>query len=287
VIWAILVGNTRTVAALMRGDAVFRKHAIPTDALRSRKGRSAWAGRLRRLSSAEGMILASVVPALDRPLVSVLEKSFGVRPECVTPQSRLGIRVRVRRPSQVGADRLANAVAARDLYGAPVVVVDFGTGTTFDVVDPKGDYVGGAILPGLGISLRALHDYTAKIPLVSFAKSRRAVGRSTEEAVRSGVYHGAVGAVRELLRRIRGELGRPSPAVATGGWCGVFRGDRSFRYIEPDLTLMGLSRIWETRRNGKGTSPDGPCGKPPSRRGKDGRRTDSYGKRMGKPHAAA
>ncbi|HEY5039349.1 MAG TPA: type III pantothenate kinase, partial [bacterium] len=149
--------------------------------------------------------------------------------------------------SQVGADRIANAVAARELYGSPIIVVDYGTGTTFDVVDKKGAYVGGAILPGLGISLRALHDYTAKIPLISFGEPRLAVGRTTEAAVQSGIYFGAVGATLELLSRIRKELGKGAPAVATGGWCGSFSDKHLFQHVEPNLTLIGMSILWREK----------------------------------------
>ena len=151
----------------------------------------------------------------------------------------------VKKPSQVGADRLANAVAAKAMFGAPVIVVDYGTGTTFDVVNGKGDYCGGAILPGLGISLRALHDFTAKIPLVKFEKAKIAIGQTTEEAVRSGIYHGAVGTTRELLLKIRKEMGKNAPTIATRGWCGAFKDSRLFKRIEPDLTLTGLSLIWK------------------------------------------
>src|SRR5208282_2226850 len=125
-----------------------------------------------------------------------------------------------------------------------VIVVDYGTGTTFDVVNKAGDYFGGAILPGLGISVRALHEFTAKIPLVKFEKVNFAIGRTTEEAVRSGVYHGAIGTTKELLLSIRKELGAKAPAIATGGFCEVFRQTGLFQRIEPDLTLKGIAAIW-------------------------------------------
>ncbi len=245
-IWAILIGNSRAVAALMKGRTVLKRHVVPTAALKSRKGTVLWAKKLAGLSDAEGSIVASVVPPVDSLVRKALRNAFGEEPDFVTSGSRLGIPVRVKKPSQVGADRLANAVAAKELFGSPAIVVDYGTGTTFDVLDKKGAYCGGAILPGLGISLRALNEYTAKIPMVRFEKTRFAIGRSTEEAVRSGIYHGAVGTTRELLLRIRRELGSAAPAIATGGYCGFFKATGLFRHIEPDLTLVGLSII---RRN--------------------------------------
>ena len=244
-IWAVLIGNTRTVAALMEKNKILKRVVIPTSRLASRAGAGAWAKRMRKASDAEGIIVASVVPRVDRAVRISLGRWFTPKPEFVLVGSKLGITVGVRKPSQVGADRLANAVAAKALFGAPVIVVDFGTGTTFDVVDRKGAYAGGAILPGLGISLRALHDFTAKIPLVKFERAKLAIGRTTEEAVRSGIYHGAVGTTRELLLKIRKELGGGAPAIATGGWCGHFRDSGLFSHIEPDLTLVGLSLIWK------------------------------------------
>ncbi len=246
-VWAILIGNTRCVSALMKGLQVRKRHIVPTASLGNRKGALEWAKGLRRKSPSEGVLVASVVPPVDGAVRRSLQKVFGTKPEFVTAQHRLGIQVKVKKISQVGADRLANAVAAAELYGAPSIVVDFGTGTTFDVVDKDGAYCGGAILPGLGISLRALHDFTAKIPLIRFRPVRYAIGRTTEEAVRSGIYHGAIGTTRELLAGIRKELRAAAPAVATGGWCGVFRGTRLFSRVEPDLTLKGLALIWKNR----------------------------------------
>ncbi len=243
-IWAVLIGNTRCVSALMQGLRVRKRHIVPTDSLRSGKKALEWAESLRQKSEPEGVIVASVVPPVDGAVRRSLQKALGRRPIFVTAQGPLGMRVKVKKPSEVGADRLANAVAAAGLYGAPSIVVDFGTGTTFDVVDKEGSYCGGAILPGLGISLKALHDFTAKIPLVRFSPVRYVIGRTTAEAVRSGVYHGAIGTTRELLAGIRRELGTSAPAIATGGWCRAFRGTRFFSRVEPDLTLKGLALLW-------------------------------------------
>jgi type III pantothenate kinase len=246
-IWAVLIGNTRTVAALMEGMVIHRRYIVPTDSLWKIRPAQAWAKRIHKLHGTNGIIVASVVPPVDPIIRGVVQKTFGYQPEFVTRKSKLGIKIRVKKPSQVGADRLANAVAAKMIYGAPAIVVDYGTGTTFDVIDKSGAYCGGAILPGIGISLRALHDFTAKIPKIKFAPIRFAVGKTTEEAVRSGVYHGAVGTTRELLLQIRNELGVPALSVATGGWCHVFEQSELFQSIEPDLTLKGLSFIWQNR----------------------------------------
>ncbi len=243
-IWAVLIGNTRTVAGLMKGNKVVKRLVVPTDSLKTHSGAKDWAKLVRKTSLAKGIIVASVVPPVDSAVKNSIRVAFGKNPEFIGAGPKLGVTVKVKKPSEVGADRLANAVAAKELYGSPVIVVDYGTGTTFDVVDKKGAYCGGAILPGLGISLRALKAFTAKIPLVKFEKVKFAIGKSTEEAVRSGIYHGAVGTTKELLLRIRKELGTATPAVATGGWCAVFEDTHLFRHIEPDLTLIGLALIW-------------------------------------------
>ncbi len=244
-IWAVLIGNTRTMAGLMKGKKVVKRLVVPTESLETLSGAKKWSKLLRRASDAQGVIVASVVPPVDSVVRNAVGKAFGKNPEFIGVGRKLGVVVKVKRPLQVGADRLANAVAAKELYGAPVIVVDYGTGTTFDVVDKKGAYCGGAILPGLGTSLRALKAFTAKIPLVKFEKVKFAIGKNTEEAVRSGIYHGAIGTTRELLSGIRKELGVAAPAIATGGWCHVFEDTHLFRHIEPDLTLVGLALIWQ------------------------------------------
>jgi type III pantothenate kinase len=243
-IWAVLIGNTRTVSALMKGTVILEREIVPTASLRFGSKAAAWAKKLKRLSSVEGLIIASVVPPVDAGVHKAIRSAFGLEPYFVNHRTPMGLKVKLKKPSQVGADRLANAVAVKELYGYPSIVVDYGTGTTFDVVDRQGNYSGGAILPGLGISVRALHDYTAKIPLVKFEKVDFVVGRTTEEAVRSGVYHGAIGTTRELLERIRKELKKKAPAIATGGFCPVFKNSGLFKTLEPDLTLKGIALIW-------------------------------------------
>ncbi|HET9870437.1 MAG TPA: type III pantothenate kinase [bacterium] len=246
-IWAVDIGNSRTVSGRLKGLRVLRRRTAPTPPLRGLSAARAWARGLKRLGGADRVVVSSVVPPVDGPVRRALGEVFGRRPDFVVPgDPGLSIPVRYRRPREVGADRVVNGLAARHLFGAPVIVVDYGTGTTFDVVDAAGAYRGGVIVPGIGMSLKAMHDQTAKLPLVRFAKVRRTVGRTTADAIRSGIYYGTLGETREILARIRAELGAPRcPAVATGGWCGVFRGSGLFKAIAPDLTLQGLSLFAE------------------------------------------
>lgn len=243
-IWAIDIGNTRTVSGLMRGNDAVRHDAEPTARLRTRAGARAWSARLKRLGRSEGVVVSSVVPGVDAFVREALKASFGLSPLFVRANPGLGLEVLYKRPAEVGADRLMNSLAARELYGAPIIVVDYGTATTFDVVDARGRYQGGVILPGIGTSLTALHQYTAKLPSVTFKKVSRAIGRTTKDAMRSGVYHGAVGQTREILLAVRKEMGKVAPAVATGGWCHLFEDSGLFEHISPDLTLQGMALHW-------------------------------------------
>jgi type III pantothenate kinase len=241
-IWAIDIGNSRVVSGWMRDLKVVRRHTAETLRLRDLSGALGWARALRKLGGAEQVIVSSVVPPVDSAVGKALLRVFGGKADFIVPgDPKLGIRVRYKKPREVGADRVVNSLAAKYLYGAPVIVVDYGTGTTFDVVDKAGAYQGGVIVPGIGMSLRAMHDQTAKLPLVKFAKVKKTVGRTTTEAIRSGIYYGTLGETREILSRIRKELGAAAPAVATGGWCHVFEDTGLFREIEPDLTLMGMA----------------------------------------------
>jgi type III pantothenate kinase len=247
-IWAIDIGNTRAVSGFMLENDVVRHDAEPTERLKTKAGALAWAKRLSQRGPAKGLVVSSVVPKADPHIRAALKVAFGIVPLFVRADPRLGIPVLYKNPAEVGADRLMNSLAAREAYGMPVVVVDYGTATTFDVVDARGRYQGGVILPGIGTSLTALHRFTAKLPEVTFRKVPNAIGRTTRDAMRSGVYHGAVGQTREILLAIRKELGKVAPAVATGGWCHLFEDSGLFHHISPDLTLKGMAIYWRNRR---------------------------------------
>ncbi len=243
-IWAVDIGNTRVVSGLMLENDVARHEDWPTERIRSVAGARTWAKRLARRGRPAGIVVSSVVPPVDAGVRKALGSVFGLKPIFVTSRLDLGLPIVYKNPREVGADRVMNGLAARELYGAPVVVVDYGTATTFDVVDSRGRYIGGVIIPGIGTSLAALHRYTAKLPSVRFEKTRHAVGRTTRDAMRSGVYHGAVGQTREILLAVRKELGKVAPAVATGGWCHLFEDAGLFQHISPDLTLKGMAVLW-------------------------------------------
>jgi len=196
-----------------------------------------------------GVALASVVPPLTPVLVALSRQYLGHDPFVVEPGVRTGMPILYEPPGDVGADRIVNGVAAFAAYGGPVIVVDFGTATTFDVVTKKGEYLGGVICPGIGISADALFQRAARLPRVDIRNPGKVIGRSTVGSMQSGLYFGYASMVEGLITRIRAELGEPARAVATGGLAESMAGDiPSIEAVDPVLTLTGLRLIWERNR---------------------------------------
>ena len=211
-----------------------------------------------RAADVDGIALASVVPPLTRPMEEMSERYFGKTPLNITA-ANAGIPVRYSPPSDVGADRIVNAVAAWEQYGregrAPMIIVDFGTGTTFDIISRQREYLGGIICPGIGISADALFQRAARLPRVDVRKPPSAIGQSTVDAMQSGLFFGYVEMVDGLVRRIRAELdgGADAIVIATGGLASVLSAETSsIQHVNADLTLHGLRIIWEA--NLRGTS---------------------------------
>ena len=198
------------------------------------------------IEAIDGMVAASVVPPLTAALGAMGERYFGITPLMVDAGLVDDLPILYDPPEAVGADRIVNAVAAREKYGVPVVVVDFGTATTFDVVDPDGAYLGGVIATGIGVSADALFQRAARLPRVHVAEPEQVIGRNTTGAVQSGLFYGYAELVDGLLRRIIDELGVVPQVVATGGWSSTIGGacDNVDR-IDPLLTLEGLRLIFE------------------------------------------
>ena len=161
-------------------------------------------------------VVASVVPSLDAVLSRAISKSFGFKPSFITPRSPLGLKLKVKTPGQVGADRILNALALRELFKGPCIAIDFGTATTFDCVDAAGAYIGGAILLGPRCAARALHEFTAMLPLIEVRRPRTVIGKDTEHCLAAGLYFGYLGMIREVLSRTKSETGGRPRVVATG-----------------------------------------------------------------------
>lgn len=235
---AVDIGNTNTVAGLFEGKRLkkqWRMKSTPEDCFRI------FSRIPKTPRPVEGMIVSSVVPRLDKLLCSIAKNRFNVRAVFVKPEMKMPIRVRTKNQKEVGADRIVNAVAAWTRWKTDLVIVDFGTATTFDVVTKKGDYIGGIIAPGLRIANQALAEKTAKLPLVPLKRPKKVIGKTTTEAIQSGVFLGYASLVEGMIGRIQKEYGKKMKVVATGGLAQVISGEcPSIDIVDSDLTLKGL-----------------------------------------------
>ena len=217
-----------------------------------------------------GIVISSVVPPLDPVLRQVCERYFNLRPLFIEPGVKTGMPVQYDNPAEVGADRIVNAVAAFEKHGGPCIVVDFGTATTFDCVSAKGEYMGGVICPGIGISADALFDRTARLPRVEIRKPARVIGSNTVGSLQSGLYYGYLGLVDGILELLLAEMGKETRVLATGGLGQMIgKGSKYIKDVDDFLTLEGLRIIWErnapSRKDPSHKSPPAAEAKPSSK----------------------
>ncbi len=210
-------------------------------------------------SGIHGIVISSVVPPLDPVLRQVCERYFNSKPLFIEPGIKTGMPVHYDNPAEVGADRIVNGVAAFEKYGGPCVVVDFGTATTFDCVSAKGEYMGGVICPGIGISADALFQRTARLPRVEIRKPSRIIGTNTVGSLQSGLYYGYLGLVDGILELLLKELGEKTNVVATGGLGTMIgSGSKYIKTVDDLLTLEGLRILWERNEEPRATAKTAP-----------------------------
>ncbi len=245
---AVDAGNTHTVVGLFEGDELVDHWRIATNAARTSDEHALLVSQFlaqydRGFDDVTGMVVSSTVPRLTGVLRTLAERYLSVAPVVLEPGTRSGIPILYDNPRQVGPDRIANAVSAWERYGGPTIMVDFGTATTVDAISAKGEYVGGAILPGIEISLDALFARAAALSWVELAKPRRVIGKTTAESVQSGVLYGFASAVDGLVTRFQSELG-PCTVVSTGGLAELIAPlSETIQHHDPWLTLRGLRLI--------------------------------------------
>ena len=251
------VGNTTVAVGLFRGRKLVKSWKIKTDSDKTSDEYGAVLLDLMQVAGlaagkVTGAIISSVVPPLTPVIEEVCRTFFATTASVVGPGLKTGMPILYENPLEVGADRITASVAAFEKYGGPLIVLDFGTATTFDAVSAKGEYLGGAIAPGIRISAEALYLKTARLPRIEIRKPKRAIGRTTVSSMQSGLYFGYIGLVTKTIEEIRKELGRDARVIATGGFGGQIASELTqIEAYEPDLVLEGLRIIHERNRDGR------------------------------------
>jgi type III pantothenate kinase len=242
------IGNTNTHLGLADANRVVKQTNVPTTAWFNGKAENL-ISRFIGDKSLKGAALCSVVPRATPRVRTFCQRKWKIKPTELTAKTVRGVGIKYPNPKTIGPDRLANAVAAKNYFGAPVIVVDFGTAVTFDVVDAKGNYVGGIIAPGLAAMTDYLHEKTALLPKIKIREMSAVIGKNTEQAMLIGAVHGYRGLIRELLMELKTELNCAKlPVVATGGYAKLIaRKLPEIATVNPLLTLEGLRLIWKTQ----------------------------------------
>jgi len=255
VILVIDVGNTNIVLGLYQDRELLHHWRLSTNRSATVDEYGIQIHNLFRMgrvetSAIEGVIISCVVPPIMGTLEHLCETYLGKTPLVVGPGLKTGLNIRYENPREVGADRIVNSVSAIEQYGGPLIVVDFGTATTFDYIDQKGNYLGGAIVPGLGISTEALYQRAAKLPRIDLSKPKSVIGRNTVHSMQAGIIYGYAGQVDGIVERMKAETGENPKVIATGGLAALIaKESRSIDEINSMLTLEGLRLIYQRNQH--------------------------------------
>lgn len=254
-IFTMDIGNTNIKTALFDGKQMVKYWRVSTNKMYTSDEYGILLTNLFRhdgfdTKQVEGIVISSVVPTINFTIDHMCQNYFGKTPVFVVPGVKTGINIRYENPRELGSDRIANAVAAYEEYGAPTIFIDFGTATTFGVVDEGGVFLGGAICPGIKLASEALVSGTAKLPRFELTRPESAIGRTTLTNLQSGMYYGYVGLVRNIVHQIKQELNKPCTVVATGGMAAMIAEEsRVIDKLDGLLTLKGLRAIWDRNKD--------------------------------------
>ena len=245
------IGNSNIVLGAYKGEQLLRHWRISTD--RQKTGdeyglliNNLFEHHKLNVKDIQAIIISSVVPPLVVPISKMCKRYFNIEPLIVGPGIKTGIRLKYENPREIGADRIVNAVGVYEKFGGPLIIIDFGTATTFCAIDDNGDYLGGAIAPGIGISTEALFQRAAKLPRIELVTPKSVICRNTVASMQSGIIFGFTGQVDEIVRRMKEELGKDAKVVATGGLANLIaKQSKAIDIVEPFLTLDGLYILYK------------------------------------------
>lgn len=255
---AIDQGNTNTVFAVFEDDVLRGQWRIGTRTDRTGDEYAVWLHQLMALDGLESSrvrdaVISSVVPQALFDLKTLCRKHYETEPVVVGENATLGIPLRIDSPAEAGADRVVNAIGAYMRFGGPLIVIDFGTATTFDVVDDDGGFSGGVFAPGINLALDAMHRISARLPRIGVARPQKIIGTNTVACMQSGVYWGYVSLIEGVVARIKAEYGKPMQVIATGGLAPMFdAATRAIDTFDPDITVRGLREVWRRSRPEEG-----------------------------------
>ena len=247
------IGNTNITLGVFDQDEFKGEYRIASDRDLSLAEYEVLVKSLLKDYEIDGCVIGSVVDELTDKFAAAVKNVYGIEPLIVSVGVNTDLCIKTDKPDEVGADRIANAIGAKAVYNKPIIVIDFGTATSFDVINFKGEFIGGVIAPGINLQMKSLNKFTSKLPRIDADISARAIGRNTSEAILSGVIRGTASMIDGLVKQCEEELGQRATLVATGGYSGLIANylKRSFDYINPTLTLEGLKHIYNLNRSGK------------------------------------